>query len=45
MRRLCKAILYFAGDRSRYVTGTVLQVDGRTVAGKPIRRRSDPASG
>ena len=28
--------LYFATERSRYVTGTVLPVDGGTVAGKPI---------
>lgn len=39
---VAEAILYFAGDRSRYVTGTVLPVDGGTVAGKVIRRRSDP---
>src|ERR1700756_1522962 len=31
------AALYFASERSRYVTGTVLPVDGGTVAGKPIR--------
>jgi NAD(P)-dependent dehydrogenase (short-subunit alcohol dehydrogenase family) len=42
---VAEAILYFAGDRSRYVTGTVLPVDGGTVAGKAIRRRSDPATG
>ncbi|GFG74534.1 SDR family NAD(P)-dependent oxidoreductase [Mycobacterium botniense] len=38
---VAEAILYFAGERSRYVTGTVLPVDGGIVAGKPIRRRSD----
>ncbi|MEB3979861.1 SDR family oxidoreductase [Mycobacterium sp. 663a-19] len=38
---IAEAALYFATDRSRYVTGTVLPVDGGTVAGKPIRRRSD----
>jgi hypothetical protein len=27
----------FATDRSRNVTGTVLPLDGGTVAGKPIR--------
>jgi NAD(P)-dependent dehydrogenase (short-subunit alcohol dehydrogenase family) len=39
---VAEAALYFAGDRSRYVTGTVLPVDGGTVAGKAIRRRSTP---
>lgn len=34
---IAEAALYFATDRSRYVTGTVLPVDGGTVAGKPIR--------
>ena len=38
---VAEAALYFASDRSRYVTGTVLPVDGGTVAGKVIRRRSD----
>lgn len=38
---IAEAALYLAGDRSRYVTGTVLPVDGGTVAGKVIRRRSD----
>jgi NAD(P)-dependent dehydrogenase (short-subunit alcohol dehydrogenase family) len=36
---IAEAALYFAGDRSRYVTGTVLPVDGGTVAGKAIRSR------
>jgi NAD(P)-dependent dehydrogenase (short-subunit alcohol dehydrogenase family) len=40
---VAEAALYFAGDRSRYVTGTVLPVDGGTVAGKPMRRRGDAA--
>jgi NAD(P)-dependent dehydrogenase (short-subunit alcohol dehydrogenase family) len=35
---VAQAALYFAGDRSRYVTGTVLPVDGGTAAGKAIRR-------
>jgi NAD(P)-dependent dehydrogenase (short-subunit alcohol dehydrogenase family) len=35
---IAEAALYLAGDRSRYVTGTVLPVDGGTVAGKAIRR-------
>ena len=37
---VAEAALYFATDRSRYVTGTVLPVDGGTVAGKVIRPRS-----
>ncbi|OBF80748.1 oxidoreductase [Mycobacterium sp. 852002-51163_SCH5372311] len=37
---IAEAALYFAGERSRYVTGTVLPVDGGTVAGKVIRSRS-----
>lgn len=36
---VAEAALYFAADRSRYVTGTVLPVDGGVVAGKTIRRR------
>jgi NAD(P)-dependent dehydrogenase (short-subunit alcohol dehydrogenase family) len=36
---VAEAALYFAGDRSRYVTGTVLPVDGGTVAGKVIARK------
>jgi len=35
---VAEAALYFASERSRYVTGTVLPVDGGTVAGKVIRR-------
>lgn len=38
---VAEAAVYLAGDRSRYVTGTVLPVDGGTVAGKAIRGRSD----
>lgn len=34
---VAEAALYFAGDGSRYVSGTVLPVDGGTVAGKVIR--------
>ncbi|BBY05684.1 SDR family NAD(P)-dependent oxidoreductase [Mycobacterium noviomagense] len=37
---VAEAALYFAGERSRYVTGTVLPVDGGTSAGKAIRRRT-----
>jgi NAD(P)-dependent dehydrogenase (short-subunit alcohol dehydrogenase family) len=33
---VAEAALYFATDRSRYVTGTVLPVDGGTSAGKVI---------
>jgi len=36
---VAEAALYFATDRSRYVTGTVLPVDGGTVAGKVNRPR------
>ena len=39
---VAEAVLYFATDRSRYVTGTVLPVDGGTVAGKVIVRKSPP---
>jgi NAD(P)-dependent dehydrogenase (short-subunit alcohol dehydrogenase family) len=37
---VAEAALYLASDRSAYITGTVLPVDGGTVAGTPIRRRS-----
>jgi NAD(P)-dependent dehydrogenase (short-subunit alcohol dehydrogenase family) len=36
---VAEAALYFATDRSRYVTGTVLPVDGGTVAGKVVIRK------
>ncbi|WAC92379.1 SDR family NAD(P)-dependent oxidoreductase [Mycobacterium sp. Aquia_213] len=36
---VAQAALYFAGDRSLYVTGTVLPVDGGTSAGKVIPSR------
>src|SRR6204780_4161362 len=36
---IAEAALYFASDRARYVTGTVLPVDGGTVAGKAIRSK------
>jgi NAD(P)-dependent dehydrogenase (short-subunit alcohol dehydrogenase family) len=36
---VAEAVLYFATERSRYVTGTVLPVDGGTVAGKVIPRK------
>src|ERR1700679_1427718 len=38
---IAEAALYLASDRSRYVTGTVLPVDGGTVAGKVLRRRTE----
>ncbi len=37
---VAEAALYFAGNRSRYVTGTVLPIDGGTSAGKVIVRKS-----
>ena len=39
---VAEAALYFATARSRYVTGTVLPVDGGTVAGKVIVRKPKP---
>jgi NAD(P)-dependent dehydrogenase (short-subunit alcohol dehydrogenase family) len=36
---VAEAALYLAGDRSRYVTGTVMRVDGGTATGKAIHRR------
>ncbi|WP_459545517.1 SDR family NAD(P)-dependent oxidoreductase [Nocardia sp. X0981] len=43
---VAEAAVYFAGDRSRYLTGTVLTVDGGTTAGKPLRPRGPaPAAG
>jgi NAD(P)-dependent dehydrogenase (short-subunit alcohol dehydrogenase family) len=36
---IAEAALYFATGRSRYVTGTVLPVDGGTSAGKAIRSK------
>jgi NAD(P)-dependent dehydrogenase (short-subunit alcohol dehydrogenase family) len=40
---IAEAALYFASERSRYVTGTVLPVDGATVAGMAIRSKSKRA--
>lgn len=37
---VAEAALYFATDKSRYVTGTVLPIDGGTVAGKVIVRKA-----
>jgi NAD(P)-dependent dehydrogenase (short-subunit alcohol dehydrogenase family) len=39
---VAEAALYLAGDRSRYVTGTLMTVDGGTSAGKAIQRRTAP---
>jgi NAD(P)-dependent dehydrogenase (short-subunit alcohol dehydrogenase family) len=38
---VAEAALYLAGDRSRYVTGTVMRVDGGTAAGKALRHRGE----
>ncbi|HEY7053576.1 MAG TPA: SDR family oxidoreductase [Mycobacterium sp.] len=40
---VAEAALYLASDRSAYITGTVLPVDGGTSAGTPIRRRPKEA--
>ena len=37
---VAEAALYLAGDRSPYVTGTVLPVDGGTSAGRPLPKRA-----
>ncbi|HVQ98639.1 MAG TPA: SDR family oxidoreductase, partial [Mycobacterium sp.] len=37
---VAEAALFFASDRSAYLTGTVLPVDGGTTTGTPMRRRS-----
>jgi NAD(P)-dependent dehydrogenase (short-subunit alcohol dehydrogenase family) len=37
---VAEAALYLGSDRSSYVTGTVLPIDGGTSAGKPRRRRA-----
>lgn len=36
---VAEAVLFLAGDRSPYVTGTVLPVDGGTAAGKPMPKK------
>ncbi|SBS73556.1 3-oxoacyl-(Acyl-carrier-protein) reductase [uncultured Mycobacterium sp.] len=41
---VAEAILFFAGDRSPYVTGTVLPVDGGTAAGKPVPKKKPQIS-
>lgn len=40
---VAEAVLFLAGDRSPYITGTVLPVDGGTAAGKPNPKKSKPA--
>ncbi len=42
---VAEAALYLATPRSRYVTGTVLPVDGGTVAGKVMARKSPKPEG
>ncbi|MBH0781093.1 SDR family NAD(P)-dependent oxidoreductase [Nocardia bovistercoris] len=43
---VAEAAVYLACERARYVTGTVLAIDGGTVAGKPLRpRRKKPVEG
>ncbi|MFE3543143.1 SDR family NAD(P)-dependent oxidoreductase [Nocardia sp. NPDC059177] len=42
---VAEAAVYFGSELSRYVTGTVLPVDGGTVAGKPLRRRKPAEQG
>lgn len=42
---VAEAALYLATDRSRYVTGTVLPIDGGTVAGKVIARTTKTRDG
>lgn len=42
---VAEAALYLATDRSRYVTGTILPIDGGTVAGKVIVRKEKATDG
>jgi len=42
---VAEAVVYLAGDRSAYITGTVLPIDGGTVAGKVIRSSKPEQSG
>lgn len=41
---VAEAALYLGSDRSRYVTGTTLPVDGGSTAGTPRRRNRPPQS-
>lgn len=41
---VAEAAVYLGCARSRYVTGTVLPIDGGTVAGKPMRQRKKAAA-
>ena len=45
MGDVAEAVVYLAGDRSAYITGTVLPIDGGTVAGKVIRSSKPEQSG
>jgi NAD(P)-dependent dehydrogenase (short-subunit alcohol dehydrogenase family) len=40
---VAEAALYLGSDRSRYVTGTILPIDGGSTAGSPRNRRPRPA--
>jgi len=40
---VAEAVLFLAGDRSPYITGTVLPVDGGTAAGKPNPKKGKPS--
>jgi NAD(P)-dependent dehydrogenase (short-subunit alcohol dehydrogenase family) len=40
---VAEAAVYYASDRSAYVTGTVLPIDGGAVAGMPLNRSADSA--
>ncbi|BBZ68092.1 oxidoreductase [Mycolicibacterium insubricum] len=42
---VAEAVVYLAGDRSAYITGTVLPIDGGTVAGKVIRSSKPDQAG
>ena len=40
---VAEVVLFLAGDRSPYITGTVLPVDGGTAAGKPNPKKGKPS--
>lgn len=42
---IAEAALYFASDRSRYVTGTILPVDGGMTAGNPAKHLASILAG
>ncbi|UGT61331.1 SDR family NAD(P)-dependent oxidoreductase [Nocardia asteroides] len=41
---VAEAAVYLASERARYVTGTVLPIDGGTRAGKPLAKQFDKAA-